>query len=47
MGGANALGIANEVGNFTPGKDADIVVSDTMKKSVSAVYLQGTRVYPF
>jgi guanine deaminase len=43
LGGARALGIADQVGNFAPGKDADFVVVDG--DSVAEVYVRGRRVY--
>lgn len=47
LGGAKVLGLEDYVGNFKPGKDADFVITDRDRNSVSAVYVQGEQVYPF
>jgi len=42
LGGAKALGLADRIGNFEPGKDADFVVID--QERVEEVYIRGERV---
>jgi len=41
LGGAKALGLADEIGNFESGKDADFLVVD--QSSVREVYVRGKR----
>jgi guanine deaminase len=41
LGGAKALGLAGEIGNFEAGKDADFVVVDN--ETVEQVYVRGQR----
>ena len=43
LGGAKALGLSAQVGNFEAGKDADFVVVDG--KSIEEVYVRGKRIY--
>jgi guanine deaminase len=43
LGGAQALGISDEIGSFEPGKDADFVVVDG--NVVQEVYIRGVFVY--
>jgi guanine deaminase len=42
LGGAHALGIADQVGSFAPGKDADFIVLD--EERVDEVWIRGRRV---
>src|SRR5262249_41669568 len=42
LGGAKALGLSDQIGNFESGKDADFVVVD--QSSVREVYVRGKRV---
>jgi guanine deaminase len=43
LGGAKALGLADRIGNFDAGKDADFIVVD--QQAVREVYLRGKLVY--
>ncbi len=43
LGGAKALGLADRIGNFESGKDADFVITDM--SSISSVYVRGNLVY--
>ena len=43
LGGAKALGLADRIGNFEPGKDADFVIAD--QQTIREVYVRGKLVY--
>ena len=43
LGGAKALGLADRIGNFDTGKDADFIVVD--QQTVREVYVRGKLVY--
>jgi guanine deaminase len=43
LGGAKALGLSAQIGNFETGKDADFVVVDG--ESIEEVYVRGRRIY--
>ena len=43
LGGARALGLSDRIGNFEPGKDADIVIAD--QQTIREVYVRGKLVY--
>jgi guanine deaminase len=45
LGGAQVLGLQEEIGNFQAGKDADFVVVDG--DAVQEVYIRGRRVHPY
>ena len=43
LAGARALGLADRVGNFEPGKDADFVIIE--ERTLREVYVRGKVVY--
>lgn len=43
LGGAKALGLADRIGNFDSGKDADFVIVD--QQTIRQVYVRGKLVY--